>query len=126
VPTHIIVLDVETGTDDALAILSAVQHPEISIAGISYVAGKAGRQIVETETAETLVCLAPQTNVAMLLTQHPEVADHLQRILHGRLGQHGQRHCGGGVQRLVGRGGGDLRDRVRHPRHMYASTSSPG
>src|SRR5215213_4916077 len=59
--------------------------PRSASTGSAYVAGNAGRQIVETETAETLVCLAPQTNVAMLLTQHPEVADHLQRILHGRL-----------------------------------------
>jgi pyrimidine-specific ribonucleoside hydrolase len=142
-------MDVDTGIDDALAILYAVQHPEINIAGISCVAGNASlgqvvanthkvldaagapdipvaagavkpliertrqeghfhgedglggialpetrrtpstltavellrRQIVEAETAVTLVCLAPQTNVAMLLTQHPEVADHLERIL---------------------------------------------
>jgi inosine-uridine nucleoside N-ribohydrolase len=42
-PAHTIVLDVDTGTDDALAVLSAVQHPEISIA----------RQIAEAETAVT-------------------------------------------------------------------------
>ena len=148
-PAHTVVMDVDTGTDDALAILYAVQHPEISIAAISCVAGNASlqqvvtnthkvldaagapeipvaagatkpliertrqeghfhgedglggivlpqtrrrpseltavellrQQIVGAETAVTLVCLAPQTNVAMLLTQHPEVADHLERIL---------------------------------------------
>jgi pyrimidine-specific ribonucleoside hydrolase len=148
-PAHTVVMDVDTGIDDALAILYAVRHPDISIAGISCVAGNAGlrqvvanthkvldasgapdipvaagavkpliertrqeghshgedglggivlpdsqrrasdltavellrRQIVGADTAVTLVCLAPQTNAAMLLTQHPEVADHLERIL---------------------------------------------
>jgi pyrimidine-specific ribonucleoside hydrolase len=148
-PAHTIVMDVDTGTDDALAILYAVQHPEVSIAGISCVAGNASleqvvanthkvldaaaapevpvaagavkpliertrqeghfhgedglggivlpdtrrvpseltavellrRQILGARAKVTLVCLAPQTNVAMLLTQHPEVAHHLERIL---------------------------------------------
>jgi len=146
---HTIVMDVDTGTDDALAILYAVNHPDITVAGISCVAGNASleqvvlnthkvldaagapdipvaagavkpliqrlqreghfhgedglggvalppsertvsrlsavellrRQIMDADTAVTLVCLAPQTNVAMLLTQHPEVAGHLDRVL---------------------------------------------
>jgi len=148
-PAHTIVMDVDTGTDDALALLYAVAHPDLTIAGISCVAGNASleqvvlnthkvldaagapdipvaagavkplierlrqeghfhgedglagielpdterrpselsavellrQQIVGAGTRVTLVCLAPQTNVAMLLTQHPEVADHLERIL---------------------------------------------
>jgi pyrimidine-specific ribonucleoside hydrolase len=149
VPAHTIVMDVDTGTDDALAILYAVQHPDLTVTGLSCVAGNASleqvvlnthkvldaagapsipvaagavkplierlrqeghfhgedglggielpdtrrtpstltavellrQQIVGAHAPVTLVCLAPQTNVAMLLTQHPEVADHLERIL---------------------------------------------
>jgi len=148
-PAHTIVLDVDTGTDDALALLYAANHPELTITGISCVAGNASleqvvlnthkvldaagapaipvaagavkplieplrqagqfhgedglagialpatdrapsrltavellrREIVQAATPVTLVCLAPQTNVALLLTQHPEVADHLERIV---------------------------------------------
>ena len=144
-----IVMDVDTGTDDALALLYAIGHPDIDVLGISCVAGNAGveqvvintskvldaaragpipvargarrpliersrpegafhgadglggialpestreaslrpavemlsRQIMASPEPVTLVCLAPQTNIAMLLTQHPEVADHLDRIL---------------------------------------------
>jgi Inosine-uridine preferring nucleoside hydrolase len=36
-----IVLDVDTGTDDALAILYTVRHPDIDILGISCVLGNA-------------------------------------------------------------------------------------
>ena len=147
-PTRI-VMDVDTGTDDALALLYAIGHPDIDVVGISCVAGNAGveqvvintskvldaagageipvargasrpliersrpdgdfhgadglggialpestrkpsplpavemlsRQIMSSPEPVTLVCLAPQTNIAMLLTQHPEVADHLDRIL---------------------------------------------
>ena len=147
-PTRI-VMDVDTGTDDALALLYAVGHPDIDVVGISCVAGNAGveqvvintskvldaagageipvargasrpliersrpdgdfhgsnglggvalpestrkpsplpavemltRKITSSPEPVTLVCLAPQTNIAMLLTQHPEVADHLDRIL---------------------------------------------
>lgn len=148
-PPRTIVMDVDTGTDDALALLYAVRHPDLTVTGISCVAGNASldqvvlnthrvldaagapdipvaagavkplierlrqeghfhgedglaaielpgtartpspltavellrRQIVGAATPVTLVCLAPQTNVAMLLTQHPEVAEHLERIL---------------------------------------------
>jgi pyrimidine-specific ribonucleoside hydrolase len=144
-----IVLDVDTGTDDALAILYAVRHPNLDLLGISCVAGNSGLDQVITNTAKVLdaagagdipiaagaarpllersrpegafhgedglggiplpdstraptaetavellrrlitdspdpvalVALAPQTNVAMLLTLHPEVADNLERIL---------------------------------------------
>jgi len=142
-------MDVDTGTDDALALLYAIGHPDVDVVGISCVAGNAGveqvvintskvldaagagdipvargaslplversrperdfhgadglggialpkstresspltavemlsRQIMASPEPVTLVCLAPQTNIAMLLTQHPEVANHLQRIL---------------------------------------------
>jgi pyrimidine-specific ribonucleoside hydrolase len=148
-PARTIVLDVDTGTDDALALLYAVGHPDLTIAGISCVAGNASleqvvanthktldaagapeipvaagavkpliervqqeghfhgedglagivlpdtaravssltavellrRQIVAAGTKVTLVGLAPQTNLAMLLTLHPEVGEHLERIV---------------------------------------------
>lgn len=144
-----IVLDVDTGTDDALAILYAIAHPELEVIGISCVAGNSGLQqvivntqkvldaagagpipvaggaskpllergrpegqfhgedglggivlpesqrtayalgavellhrlIVDAAEPVTLVTLAPQTNIAMLLTLHPEVADHLERVV---------------------------------------------
>ena len=131
-----IVLDVDTGTDDALAILYAVRHPDLAVAGPSPVAGNSGldqvvlntpsarlpparlfaarqplieraspggafhgldglggvslpdsarrpspqsavellrRHILAGQDPVTLVALAPQTNVALLLTLHPEV-----------------------------------------------------
>jgi pyrimidine-specific ribonucleoside hydrolase len=148
-PARTIVLDVDTGTDDALALLYAVGHPDLRVRAISCVAGNASleqvvanthktldaagapdvpvaagavkpliervqddshfhgedglagivlpptertvsrltavellrRAVVESEDPVTLVGLAPQTNLAMLLTLHPEVADHLERIV---------------------------------------------
>jgi pyrimidine-specific ribonucleoside hydrolase len=144
-----IILDVDTGTDDALAILYAVAHPDLDVRGISCVAGNAGleqvvtntlkvldaagapdlpvaagarrpliertrpegafhgldglggiplpdsdrvpspqsatellrRLIMESDEPVTLVGLAPQTNLALLITQHPEVAEKLERIV---------------------------------------------
>lgn len=144
-----ILLDVDTGTDDALAILYAVAHPDLEVLGISCVAGNSGLDHVVTNTLKvldaagahdipvaggagkpllertrpegafhgadglggialpdslrktsrlgaiemlyqqirtaaepvTLVTLAPQTNIALLISQHPDVADHLERII---------------------------------------------
>lgn len=144
-----IVLDVDTGTDDALAILYAIAHPGLEVIAISCVAGNSGleqvvvntqkvldaagagdipvaggasrpllergrpeghfhgedglggialpdssrtacelgavellyRSIMSSAEPVTLVTLAPQTNIAVLLTLHPEVADHLERIV---------------------------------------------
>ncbi len=146
---HAILLDVDTGTDDALAILYAVGHPDLDVLGVSCVAGNthldqvvintcktldaagagptpvaagaskpllersrdAGHvhgadglggltlpastratstesavqmlraQVLAAEVPVTLVALAPQTNVALLLSQHPEVAELLERIV---------------------------------------------
>ena len=146
-----ILLDVDTGTDDALAILYAVRHPELDVLGISCVAGNSGidqvvtntlkvldvagasaqipvargaaqplverarpegafhgedglggvqiaestrrpsdltavemlrQQIASSSEPVTLVGLAPQTNLGMLLTLHPEVIDNLERIVY--------------------------------------------
>ena len=144
-----VILDVDTGVDDALAILFAVRHPGLDVLGISCVAGNAPlaqvvdntlrildvagapeipvaagavrplleparaarhvhgadglggialpptsrhpesigavelmrRLILEHETPVTLVALAPQTNLALLLRTYPEVAGHLERIV---------------------------------------------
>jgi len=144
-----IVLDVDTGTDDALALLYAVGSTDLELRGVSCVAGNAGlEQVVdntlrvldaagaadlpvaagatkpfiertrpegqfhgedglggvqlpatsrsrseESATAMlydrirrsdepvTLVSLAPMTNVAMLLTLHPDVVEHLDRLV---------------------------------------------
>jgi pyrimidine-specific ribonucleoside hydrolase len=49
-----IVLDVDTGTDDALAILYAVRHPDIDILGISCVLGNAEVDQVVINTCKVL------------------------------------------------------------------------
>ena len=144
-----IVLDVDTGTDDALALLYAVGSADLDVRGVSCVAGNAGLdqvvdntlrvldaagapdlpvaagatkpfierrrpegqfhgddglagvqlpaaarsrsdqsatemlydQITRSDEPVTLVSLAPMTNVAVLLTLHPDVADHLERLV---------------------------------------------
>jgi pyrimidine-specific ribonucleoside hydrolase len=146
--THRVLLDVDTGVDDALAILFAVAHPEIELIGITCVAGNtslenvvantlkvldvagapdipvaagAVRPLIEPPRAShvhgddglgdlglpvssrvpdarsavdfardallgsdrpvTIVALAPQTNLALLLRLYPEVAPKIERIL---------------------------------------------
>ncbi|MCS5722997.1 nucleoside hydrolase [Herbiconiux sp. CPCC 203407] len=146
--THRVILDVDTGVDDAMAILMAVAHPEIEVLGITCVEGNtsvdnvvsntlavldtagapdipvaagARRPLIEpsrpshvhgsdgmgdlglprsariadsrhavdllhdlltqSEVPVTIIALAPQTNLALLLRQHPEVAGRLERIL---------------------------------------------
>jgi pyrimidine-specific ribonucleoside hydrolase len=144
-----VILDVDTGVDDALAILFAVAHPGIDVLGISCVAGNASlervventlrildaagapdipvaagarrplinparsashvhgegglgtlrlppsdriaqpgssvelmhRLIRESPRPVTLVALAPQTNLALLLRQYPDVIDNIERIV---------------------------------------------
>jgi len=144
-----VILDVDTGIDDALAILFAVAHPGLDVLGISCVAGNvslenvventlrildvagagdipvaagARRPLIEParsashvhgagglgaltlpETTRrpvpgssielmhrlirassrpvTLVALAPQTNLALLLRQYPDVVDNIERIV---------------------------------------------
>ena len=49
-----IVLDVDTGTDDALAILYAVSHPDLEVLGISCVAGNSGLDQVVINTNKVL------------------------------------------------------------------------
>lgn len=148
-PTIPVILDVDTGVDDALAILFAVAHPDIEVLGISCVAGNASlervventlrildvagagdipvaagsrrpliaparsashvhgegglgtlrlpasersavgvnavqmmhRLVTESERPVTIVALAPQTNVALLLRQYPDIIDNIERIV---------------------------------------------
>lgn len=144
-----VLLDVDTGVDDALAILFAVKHPGIDIRAVTCVAGNAPlaqvventlrvldaagapaipvaagavrpllaparsashvhgadglggivlpktarvpetgsavelmrRTLMESRERVTVVALAPQTNLALLLRTHPEVADRIERIV---------------------------------------------
>ena len=144
-----VILDVDTGVDDAMAILFALAHPRINILGISCVAGNASlervventlrildvadaphipvaagarrpllepprsaahvhgesglgtvqlpptdrkpepvssielmhRLILSSPHPVTLVGLAPQTNLALLLRQYPDVVDNIERIV---------------------------------------------
>ncbi|MET0955438.1 MAG: nucleoside hydrolase, partial [Cryobacterium sp.] len=148
-PTIPVILDVDTGVDDALALLFAIAHPDIEVLGISCVAGNASLERVVENTLRildvagapdipvaagarrplisparsashvhgegglgtvhlppgnrvpvpvhavelmrqlitdsprpvTLVALAPQTNLALLLRQYPDLADNIERIV---------------------------------------------
>jgi len=60
-----VILDVDTGVDDALAILFALAHPEIEVLGISCVAGNASLERVVENTLRILdVAGAPDIPVA--------------------------------------------------------------
>ena len=144
-----VILDVDTGVDDALALLFAVKHPLIDVRAVTCVAGNASlaqvvdntlrildavnapsipvaagavrpllapgraashvhgedglgglvlpetsrvaeavsavelmrRTLMESDERITLVALAPQTNLALLLRTHPEVIDRIERIV---------------------------------------------
>jgi pyrimidine-specific ribonucleoside hydrolase len=144
-----VILDVDTGVDDALALLFAVKHPAIDVRAVTCVAGNAPlgqvvdntlrvldvadaplipvaagavrpllaaarsashvhganglggielpgtsrvpedisavelmrRTLMGSADRITVVALAPQTNLALLLRTHPEVADRIERIL---------------------------------------------
>jgi pyrimidine-specific ribonucleoside hydrolase len=144
-----IVMDVDTGTDDALAILYALRHPELTLLGLTCLAGNvsvdqavintckvldaagageipvargaaqplversrrqhsshgsdglAGIRLPETQRRlsplhavdllhqlimdslqpVSLVTLAPKTNMALLLKEHPDVATRVERIV---------------------------------------------
>ncbi|MET4640287.1 nucleoside hydrolase [Mycetocola sp. 2940] len=144
-----VILDVDTGVDDALALIFAVKHPAIDVRAITCVAGNASlaqvvdntlrvldaagapsipvaagairpllaaarsashvhgenglgglhlpatnrvpeavsavelmrRSLMASDERLTLVALSPQTNLALLLRTHPEVADRIERIV---------------------------------------------
>lgn len=144
-----LILDVDTGVDDALALIAAIRHPELDLLAVSCVTGNASLEHVVDNTLRvldaagapelpvaagavrpllapprsaghvhgedglagielpesarvpvpagavgmlrrvilahpepvTIVALAPQTNLALLLRLHPEVADNVERIV---------------------------------------------
>lgn len=145
-----LILDVDTGVDDAMALLTAVRHPDLDLLAVSCVTGNASlervvdntlkvldaagadpgipvgagatrpliapprsashvhgddglagidlpptsrtpdpagavgmlrRVILGSDRKVTIVALAPQTNLALLLRIHPEVADNIERIV---------------------------------------------
>ncbi|MHB1783334.1 MAG: nucleoside hydrolase [Acidimicrobiales bacterium] len=144
-----VVLDVDTGVDDALALLLACSHPKVTLRAVTCVAGNAAidqvlantravlstagrsdvplgrgaagplvgdhrhashfhgadglgdlglsaaatasdaepavellrRTILGAKRPISLVCLAPMTNLALLIRQHPDVAARLERII---------------------------------------------
>jgi pyrimidine-specific ribonucleoside hydrolase len=147
---HNIILDVDTGIDDAMAIMFAVRHPDVVVKAITCVGGNAAvgqvvdntlrvldlvgapgdipvaagaavpliepardagafhgkngladlvlpepiraaagthavdllrRVLLAAEQPLTLVTLAPLTNIALLLRTHPEVSEHIERIV---------------------------------------------
>lgn len=51
---HSVLLDVDTGVDDALAIMFAVRHPDVDVRAISCVAGNTGLDQVVTNTLKVL------------------------------------------------------------------------
>jgi pyrimidine-specific ribonucleoside hydrolase len=145
-----VILDVDTGVDDALALIAAVRHPRLDLLAVSCVTGNASldrvvdntlkvldaagapadipvaagavrpllapprsaghvhgedglagivlpasartpdpvgavamlrRVILASPRKVTVVALAPQTNLALLLRVHPEVADNIERVV---------------------------------------------
>ena len=78
-----ILLDVDTGTDDALAILYAVRHPDLDVIGISCVAGNSSVEQVVTNTLKVLDAAdAPYVPVARGAA-HPMVEPPARGRIHG-------------------------------------------
>lgn len=64
--THQIILDVDTGRDDALALMFAVRHPDIHVRAITCVAGNTTMENAATNTLSILDLVdAPETPVAL-------------------------------------------------------------
>ena len=62
---HSIVMDVDTGIDDAMAIMFAIKHPEIDVRAISCVSGNVGLEAVVENTLKILDLVdAPEIPVA--------------------------------------------------------------
>lgn len=49
-----VIMDVDTGIDDALALLFAAAHPDIEVLGVTCVAGNAGLEQVVENTLRVL------------------------------------------------------------------------
>jgi len=81
---HRVVLDMDPGIDDALALVLALKSPEVQILGITTVAGNAPVETTSVNARRVLECLnTGSIPVAM------GAADPLSRPLEDALGQHG-------------------------------------
>ena len=60
-----VLLDVDTGVDDALAILFAVAHPEVDLVGVSCVAGNAALPQVIQNTLRVLDAASAPTTISV-------------------------------------------------------------
>jgi len=81
---HKVILDMDPGIDDALALILALKSPEAQILGITTVAGNAPVEITSANTCRVLECLdAGSIPVAM------GAADPLKRPLEDALSHHG-------------------------------------
>ena len=98
---HHTIRDVDTGTDDAVAIMLALRHPRIELVGITTANGDATFDVVVDITLRVLELAG--TRVAVLSgAERP-----LQRGAHaGRDPRDRQRHARLGLQRLGRFGGG--------------------
>ncbi|MYM19105.1 nucleoside hydrolase [Brevibacterium sp. 5221] len=81
-PTTPVILDVDTGIDDALALMLAVRHPALDVRAITCVAGNVDRDQVVRNTLGILSLVgAPDIPVgagaAAPLVQEPRPADHV-------------------------------------------------
>jgi pyrimidine-specific ribonucleoside hydrolase len=100
-----IVMDVDTGTDDALAILYALGHPDLDVLGISCVAGNVAVDQVVTNTCKVLD--------AASAGDIPVAAGAAQPLIERARRQ-------GGPHGPDGLAGIQLPDPSRHPSHMRA------
>src|SRR5690606_40870822 len=91
VPTPVI-LDVDTGVDDALALLFAAAHPELDLIGVSCVAGNASLGRVVDNTLRVLA-LAGAAEVPVAAGAHRPLIEPTRaaRHVHGAVGLAGVR-----------------------------------
>src|SRR4030042_416892 len=85
-----VVLDMDPGIDDALALILALKSPELQILGITTVAGNApvemtsanARRVLEYLNARNIpVATGPLTNLAYAFDLHPELPGLLARLV---------------------------------------------
>ena len=84
---HPIILDVDTGFDDAFAVLFAAMNPEVDLLGITCVDGNTNVHQVVKNTLIVLdaagageIPVAPLTNIANFITAYPDTAKKLKEI----------------------------------------------
>jgi pyrimidine-specific ribonucleoside hydrolase len=101
-----IIIDVDTGTDDALAILYAVRHPDLDVRGISCVIGNVSVDQAVINTCKVLD--------AASAGDIPVAAGAAQPLI-----EHARRE-GGGSHGPDGLAGIQLSEPLRHPSPMHA------